>query len=89
MRIVLQHAGTGLYMKALGVWTADLADAYDYGSSLRAIKFMRQQRLSGVQVVVAFVQPSFIDSVALQLPGKQSISQGPSTVESEGVQPAA
>jgi hypothetical protein len=68
MRIVLQHAKTALYLKGAGTWTADVSAAMDFGSSKRAIKYLKQNNLSGVQVLVAFVEPACIDTVALQLP---------------------
>lgn len=68
MRIVLQHTTTELYIKGVGAWTPDLREAFNFGSSQRAIKFMRQQRLEQVQVLVAFLEDSIVDIVALQIP---------------------
>ena len=76
MRIVLQHATSGLYVKApAGEWTPKIEEALNFGSSQRAIKHLRQQRLTGVQVLVAFVEDSFVDMVTLQLP-KAAIPKG-------------
>ncbi len=68
MKIVLQHAKTELYLKGQGTWTSNVSEALDFGSSKRAIKYLKQNELPGVQVLVAFVEPPCIDSVALQLP---------------------
>ncbi len=68
MKILLQHAKTGLYLKAEGRWTSDVSEALDFGSSKRAIKHLKQNDLPGVQVLVAFIEPACIDTVALQLP---------------------
>jgi len=68
MRVVLQHAKTALYLKRAGTWTTDVSAALDFGSSKRAIKYLKQNNLWEVQVLVAFVEPTCIDTVALQLP---------------------
>ncbi len=68
MRIVLQHTTTELYLKSVGAWTPHLEEALNFGSSQQAIKFMRQHRLDEVQVLVAFVEDSVVDIVALQIP---------------------
>ena len=68
MNIVLQHSTTGEFLQQLGVWTSNLEQAMDFGTSARAIKFLRQHHLSDVQVLVAFVERPFLNSVALQLP---------------------
>ncbi len=68
MKIVLQHAKTALYLKGQGTWTSDVSEALDFGSSKRAIKYLRQSGLEGVQVLVAFVEPECVETVALQLP---------------------
>lgn len=68
MRIVLQHAKTALFLKGAGTWTSNVSEALDFRNSKRAIKYLKQNGLTGVQVLVAFVEPSCIDTVALQLP---------------------
>ena len=68
MRIVLQHAKTALFLRDSGTWTSNVSEALDFGSSKRAIKYLRQNRLEGVQVLVAFVEPAWVETVALQLP---------------------
>ena len=69
MQIVLQDIKTSLYYKAPGVWTRDVSEAKDFSSSQRALKFVKQHALIGVQVLVAFVEPAYVETVALQMPG--------------------
>jgi len=68
MQIVLQDVKTSLYYKAPGVWTRDVSEAMDFSSSQRALKFVKQHGLMGVQVLVAFVEPAYVETVALQMP---------------------
>lgn len=68
MQIVLQDVKTSLYFKSPGVWTRDVAEALDFSSSQRALKFVRQHGLENVQVLVAFVEPAYVETVALQIP---------------------
>ncbi len=72
MKIVLQHSKTELYLKGPGTWTSNVSEALDFGNSKRAIKYLRQNGLTGVQVLVAFVEPASVDTVALQLPAPRS-----------------
>jgi hypothetical protein len=68
MQIVLQHVKSGLYLKSPGVWTKEVGEALDFSSSQRAIRFIRQHQLEGVQVLVAFIEPAYVETVALQMP---------------------
>ncbi len=72
MTIIVQHTKTGLYYKEPGVWTRDVSEAVDFGSSKRAIKFIKAHDLRDVQVLVAFIDSSFVDTVALQIPPMQA-----------------
>ncbi len=74
MRIVLQHAKNAQYLKSLGEWTESVAEAQNFTSSQRAIKFIRQHHLQEVQVLVAFVEPAYVDMVALQIPEPQRLT---------------
>jgi hypothetical protein len=58
MRILLQHARTGLYFRALGDWTANSAEAFDFQHSQRAIDFAHKHAISGVQIAVTFIDDS-------------------------------
>jgi len=68
MQIVLQDVKTFLYLKSPGVWTRDVTEAMDFSSSQKALAFVRQQALQSVQVLVAFIEPAYVDTVALQMP---------------------
>jgi len=63
MRILLQHGRTGLYLRGLGDWTANVHEAFDFQHSQRAIDFARQHALSGVQIAVRFMDCDF-DEIA-------------------------
>jgi hypothetical protein len=66
MNVVLQQVRTGLYFTPPEKWVKEIAEAHDFGSSQRAIQFARQHRLRGVQVIVAFIEASCVDTVALE-----------------------
>lgn len=59
MKILLQHARTQLYLRSLGNWTANPADAYDFQHSQRAIDFAREHGIGGVQIAVKFLESQF------------------------------
>lgn len=75
MRILLQHAADGLYVTEAGKWTRNLAEALDFGSSLRAIGYLRQHQMSDVQVLVVFSDSGVIDTVSLKVPPPPSLQQ--------------
>ncbi len=64
MKIVLQHIKSELYYEGPGAWTKRLEEAFDFGHSLRAMEFVRQYRLTGVAVVVAFIETRGIETHA-------------------------
>ena len=57
MKILLQHTGSGLFYKSLGIWVADENDARVFVSALDAIEFCQQQALSSVEIVLRSDQP--------------------------------
>jgi hypothetical protein len=59
MRIVVQQRETGLYFKDIGAWTRHSSDAMDFVSSTAAIDFCTTNKLSGVQVVLKFVEQEY------------------------------
>ena len=63
MRILLQHARTGLYFRGLGDWSANPYDARDFQHSQKAIDFARQHQLQGVQIAVRFLDSDY-DEIA-------------------------
>jgi hypothetical protein len=73
MRILLQHARTGLYLRGLGDWTANVHEAFDFQHSQKAVEFARRNTLAGVQIAVRFVDAEF-DEVAPLPPPAQAVS---------------
>jgi hypothetical protein len=63
MRILLQHMRTGLYLRGLGNWTANVFEAMDFQHSQRAAEFAHEHHLAGVQVAVRFLD-SDLDEIA-------------------------
>jgi len=72
MRILLQHARTGLYLQGLGKWTANPYDAFDFQHSQKAIDFACKHGIIGVQIAIRSVD-SDCDEV-LPLPAVASNS---------------
>lgn len=54
MRILIQQKNTGLYIKDLGAWTSNAADANDFLSSTKALAFCATHKISDVQLVLKF-----------------------------------
>lgn len=67
MRIVLQHIKNSLYLHSSGGWTHDLHEAFDFRDSKRAIKYAREHKLTGVQVLVAFIENRWVETIALRI----------------------
>ena len=65
MRILLQHARTGLYLCNEGSWTANPFEALDFQHSQAAIDFARDYGIEGVQIAVTFVDHQFDEVVPL------------------------
>jgi hypothetical protein len=59
MRILLQQKETGLYFKNIGDWSREPAEAMDFLSSTAAIDFCAINKLSGVQLVLKFVEHQY------------------------------
>ena len=62
MRIVLQHSKSSLYFQGPGTWTRQLGEAFDFGHTQRAMNVARQYRLTGVQVIVAFIDSDEVET---------------------------
>jgi hypothetical protein len=65
MRILLQHVRTQLYLRNPDDWTANPFESFDFQHSQRAIEFAREHNLSGVQIVVTFVDSQFDEIVPM------------------------
>jgi hypothetical protein len=57
MKILLQHTGSGLFYKSLGIWVRDEDEARVFVSALDAIEFCQQQGLTSVEIVLRSDQP--------------------------------
>jgi hypothetical protein len=65
MRILLQHARSGLYLRSPDNWTASPFEAFDFQHSQLAIDFAREHNIDGVQIAVTFEDPQFDEVVPL------------------------
>lgn len=65
MKILLQQSRTQLFLKGLGLWTANPYEAFDFEHSQRAIEFAHNNQLQGVQIVVKFIDGQFDQVVPL------------------------
>jgi hypothetical protein len=57
MKILLQHTGSGLFYKSLGVWVRDEDDARVFVTALDAIEFCQGQGMTSVEIVLRTDQP--------------------------------
>jgi len=62
MSIVLQHVRSSLYFLGPGSWTRERSEAFDFGHSQRAIDYTRLHRLSGMQVIVVFIDNDQVET---------------------------
>jgi hypothetical protein len=67
MRIVLEEVKSARYVKSETAWTDSVFEAMDFGSSQRAIEYVRRHELEGVQVLVTMLDPPCVDKVALEM----------------------
>ncbi len=58
MRVLLRQTQTKLFYNDRHQWTADARSAVDFCDVQRAIKIGRDAQLKGVEVVLAFDDPS-------------------------------
>ena len=75
MRILLQQKETGLYFKNIGDWSREPAEAMDFLSSTAAIDFCAINKISGVQLVLKFVEHQY-DIVMPVVRAKTSPGEG-------------
>jgi alpha-D-ribose 1-methylphosphonate 5-triphosphate synthase subunit PhnL len=76
MRILLQHARTGLYLRSPENWTANPFESLDFKNSQAAIDFAREHNIDGIQIAVTFMDSQFDEVVPL--PPLPRTSPGPS-----------
>lgn len=59
MKVLLQHTGSGLYLKEVGLTTPNSSDAMDFLSSTQAIEFCASHKIIGMQIVLRFHEQHF------------------------------
>jgi len=61
MKTLLHHKKKHLYFKGLSEWTNDMDAAFDFGVIERAVKFVRDAKLSRnqMELILAFHEPCF------------------------------
>jgi len=65
VKILLQQTRTQLFLKGLGSWTANPYEAFDFEHSQRAIEYVSNNQLQGLQIVVKFIDGQFDQVVPL------------------------
>jgi hypothetical protein len=59
MRVLIRNTRNGLYLQDPDHWTADPTQAADFGRSARALLFAAEERLTTVEVILAFDDPRY------------------------------
>jgi len=52
MKILLQHTGSGLFLKALDTWVRDETEARIFSTALSALEFSEQHGICAVQIIL-------------------------------------
>jgi len=73
MRTLLRNVPTGLYVRADGTWTGDLAEAHDFKTLSQAIRFVERAGLRKMELT--FVSSRLCRSTEVPL---EMLSWGPS-----------
>jgi len=72
MRILLQHRRNKFYFRRHGVWTSDIAAAFDFERTARAFDFARAHDLTDVQLLIKFADAEFDQIVPLPTPARRT-----------------
>lgn len=75
MRILLQHARTGLYLCESGDWTRDPEAAMDFEHTQKLIDYVRQIGLHGVHISVRFTDSDFDEVFPIPPVGKAAVAE--------------
>ena len=70
MRVLLCNNRSGLYYEASGRWSASREEAYDFGDSHAALRFAVESGLKGVELVLAYKDPSLDVTLPLEKPAR-------------------
>ena len=66
MRRLIRDLKTGMFYGSDGQWTAEREDARDFGGTFYAMSFAEENRLRGVEVVLAFERPEYDIVIGLE-----------------------
>lgn len=66
MKALLRHARSGQYFQALGEWTPDREEAYDFGLIARALKFAHRSGIHGLELVLSFEEPERASAIPME-----------------------
>jgi hypothetical protein len=66
MRTLLRSIPTGLYFQGADQWTSNAAEARDFKSIDRALKFIEEWNLKGMELAFAFRDADHVTGVPLE-----------------------
>ena len=66
MKTLLRDVTTGLYFQGPDRWTGNPAEARDFKAIDRAVEFVRQWKLDGVELAFAFRGSNHVKSVPVE-----------------------
>jgi hypothetical protein len=73
MKVLLCNNRSGLYYDATGRWGAAREQAYDFGESQTAIRFVFDNGLTGVELVLAYPDPALDVRLPLHKPSRNTL----------------
>ena len=74
MKILLQHARTGLFLCESGDWTRNPEEAFDFEHTQRVIDHVRQIGLGGVHITVKFSDSEFDEVFPIPPTGNRPVA---------------
>jgi hypothetical protein len=83
MKLVLQNTQNNLFYRCGGIWTADLAQAYDFHQMQHLVEMVQLQNLHDVQAVVKIDDRHPLETISLE-----SVALTQAAVSAAPVQPA-
>ena len=70
MRVLLCNNRSGRYYEASGRWSASREEAYDFADSHAALRYALESGLQGVELVLAYEDPSMDVTLPLEKPAR-------------------
>ncbi len=71
MQVLLRSTRTKLYLNGADRWTPDRSGARNFVSGAQAILFAQENRLTDLEVVLAFDDPAYDVTLPLRLSGER------------------